>query len=103
MRPKTFYKRHLSARRLARLEDSARVRPGDVLILPSADPTWGLLIPWAGGIVLEIGMPSSTVAALARAWHVPCVVQTPGIWAALQDGQSLVIDGTVGRVLPSSE
>ncbi|MCD6291056.1 MAG: hypothetical protein J7M34_11180 [Anaerolineae bacterium] len=86
------------ARLLTALEDCIRVRPGDVLVLPSADPVWGLLIPWASGVIVESGMPFSAAAALARAWHIPCVVQVPGIRGTVEDGRPIAVDGSTGAV-----
>ncbi|NOZ27377.1 MAG: hypothetical protein GXP39_04895 [Chloroflexi bacterium] len=83
------------ARVLRRLEDGERIQRGDVLILPSGDPTWGLLFPLAGGVVIECGTPYSAAALLAQAWRLPSVAHVPGISSTLGDDQMVTIDGPV--------
>ncbi len=90
------------ARVLCSLQEASRVQPGDVLILPSADPAWGLLFPVARAVIISEGSPYSAAALLAQVWRIPCVVHVPEAQAALHDGQPVIIDGTTITVTASS-
>lgn len=55
------------------------------------------------GIVTELGGKTSHTAILARALEIPAVVAVKGILKAVKEGETLVLDGGEGLVLPNPE
>jgi phosphohistidine swiveling domain-containing protein len=62
-----------------------RIKPGDIIVCPSSNPSWVPVFTIAGGLVTNTGGVLSHAAVVAREF-------------GLQDGQSLEIDGTAGTV-----
>ncbi|HEX6734258.1 MAG TPA: PEP-utilizing enzyme, partial [Azonexus sp.] len=86
------------ARLLRHPSDGARLQPGDILVAPSTDPGWTPLFLKAGGLVVETGGYLSHGAIVAREFALPAVVNLPGIFAALRDGDEIEVDGLAGWV-----
>lgn len=76
-----------------------KLQPGDVLVAPSTDPAWTPLFLKACAVVMETGGFMSHGAIVAREYGIPAVVNIPGVMKVLQDGQKIVVDGDVGRVI----
>src|ERR1017187_9498175 len=79
--------------------DAAHLQPGDILVAPSTDPGWTPLFLRASAIVMETGGYLSHGAIVAREYGIPAVANVPGILTALQDGDSITVDGSTGRVI----
>jgi phosphohistidine swiveling domain-containing protein len=79
--------------------DAAHLRQGDILVAPSTDPGWTPLFLRASAIVMETGGFLSHGAIVAREYGIPAVANVPGILNALQDGETITVDGSAGRVI----
>ncbi len=78
--------------------DFARVRPGDIIVAPSSNPSWVPLFTIAGGLVTNTGGVLSHAAVVAREFDLPAVVGTGDATTRIVDGQQLELDGTTGFV-----
>jgi pyruvate,water dikinase len=56
------------------------------------------VFPLVDGLVLEIGGQLSHGAIVAREYGIPAVVNVADATLRIRDGQSLLVDGTSGRV-----
>ena len=79
-------------------EDFARVRPGDIIVAPSSNPSWVPLFTIARGLVTNTGGVLSHAAVVAREFALPAVVGTGDATTRIADGQMLELDGTTGYV-----
>ncbi|MFC2096001.1 PEP-utilizing enzyme, partial [Candidatus Bipolaricaulota bacterium] len=86
-----------TARILRSTSDEAKLRSGDVLIVPYSDMGWVPLFSRAGAIVAEAGGTLSHAAIIARELHIPAVVSVDEA-CALEDGTVVVVDGNAGTV-----
>ncbi|WP_280381511.1 PEP/pyruvate-binding domain-containing protein [Nocardia wallacei] len=73
------------------------LRPDEVLLAVTTDPSWAPLLMRCGAMVIEQGGPLSHAAILAREFGVPAVFNLPGAAAAL-DGRLVDVDGDTGAV-----
>ncbi len=87
-----------TARIIHTIAETSRLRPGDILITQATDPGWTPVFPLVSGIVLEIGGQLSHGAILAREYAIPAIINAQGAIHNIQDGQTIVVDGTLGRV-----
>lgn len=86
------------ARIIRHPDEGHRLQPGDVLVAPSTDPGWTPLFLRAAAVVMEVGGYLSHGAIVAREYGLPAVVNIPGLLDAVQDGQTLTVDGDTGEV-----
>lgn len=87
-----------TARIIRSIAETARLAPGDILVTQATDPGWTPIFPLVGGIVLEIGGQLSHGAIIAREYAIPAVINTQGALHSIRDGQTILVDGTLGRV-----
>ncbi|WP_280360701.1 PEP/pyruvate-binding domain-containing protein [Nocardia wallacei] len=73
------------------------LRPDEVLVAVTTDPSWAPLLMRCGAMVIEQGGPLSHAAILAREFGVPAVFNLPGAATAL-DGRLVDVDGDTGTV-----
>jgi pyruvate,water dikinase len=78
--------------------DFASLLPGEVLVCPTASPSWTILFGIAGALVTDGGGPLAHAAIVAREHGLPAVVGTVNATARLTDGQLVTVDGTTGAV-----
>ena len=71
---------------------------GEILVAPSTDPGWVMLMATAGGIVVERGSILSHTAIIGRELGIPTVVGVASATRLIRDGELLEIDGGTGRV-----
>ena len=83
---------------IRREADFASLLPGDVLVCPTATPSWTILFGIAGALVTDGGGPLAHAAIVAREHGLPAVVGTVNATARLTDGQSVTVDGAAGIV-----
>ncbi|MCU1650512.1 MAG: rifampicin phosphotransferase [Pseudonocardiales bacterium] len=86
------------------LADPARghgLRPGDVLVLPSAGPSWVPLLTTAVGVVTDSGGALSDVSIACRDLGIPCVVGTVDATSRIVGGAEITVDGGAGAVYTS--
>lgn len=86
------------ARIIRSIAETSRLEPGDILITQATDPGWTPVFPLVSGIVLEIGGQLSHGAIIAREYGIPAVINAQGALHNIRDGQTIVVDGTLGYV-----
>ncbi|MGH2436646.1 MAG: PEP-utilizing enzyme, partial [bacterium] len=86
------------ARVIAGPEEFERVKPGDILVCASSNPSWVLLFGIIRGLVTNTGGVLSHAAVVAREFGVPAVVGTGEATRRISDGQNIEVDGTAGEV-----
>jgi rifampicin phosphotransferase len=82
--------------------DFGTVLPGEVLVCPTASPSWTILFAIAGALVTDGGGPLAHAAIVAREHGLPAVVGTVHATTQLVDGQLVTVDGTAGTVTTHS-
>jgi phosphohistidine swiveling domain-containing protein len=75
-----------------------RIRPGDIIVCPSSNPSWVPVFTIAGGLVTNTGGVLSHAAVVAREFGLPAVTGVANATTTIRDGQTLEIDGTTGTV-----
>jgi len=92
-----------TARVLHGPEDFERMRPGDILVADITTPAWTPLFALAAGIVTNVGGPLSHGSIVAREYGIPAVLGTGVATQRIADGQTVIVDGTDGRVYLSGQ
>ena len=75
-----------------------RIKPGDIIVCRSSNPSWVPLFTIAAGLVTEVGGILAHAAVVAREFGLPAVVGVAGATVAIRDGQRIEIDGLSGTV-----
>jgi len=83
--------------------EAATLRAGEILVTQATDPGWTPVFPLVSGLVLETGGQISHGAIVAREYGIPAVVNVRGATRFIHDGQTIIVDGTNGRVLLKEE
>ncbi|HET9085551.1 MAG TPA: PEP-utilizing enzyme [Candidatus Limnocylindrales bacterium] len=78
--------------------DFAMVRPGDIIVAPSSNPSWIPLFTFAGGVLTNTGGVACHAAVVAREFGLPAVVGLGDATVRIPDGAMVEFDGTTGRV-----
>jgi pyruvate,water dikinase len=86
------------ARLLRSPEDRARVKPGDILIVPVIDPGMAPLFGLAAGVVAEMGGTLSHGAIIVREYGLPALANVPGAMRHLKDGERVSLDASRGEI-----
>jgi len=73
-----------------------QVRPGDILVTPTLDPSWIPLFTLAAGLVVEMGGTLSHGSIIAREYGLPTIVNIPGIMRRLKTGDRVLLNGSTG-------
>jgi phosphohistidine swiveling domain-containing protein len=79
-------------------EDFDQMNPGDILVAGITTPAWTPLFAMAAGVVTDIGGPLSHGSIVAREYGIPAVLGTGVATKAIQNGQTITIDGNAGLV-----
>lgn len=79
-----------------------RLRSGEVLVCPYTNPAWTPLFQRAVAVVVDAGGLGSHAAIVAREYGIPAVMGTGSGTSTLADGQQVLVDGTLGVVLPAA-
>jgi pyruvate,water dikinase len=87
-----------TARLVTKVQEAMRLKSGDILVTHATDPGWTAVFPLVGGLVLEVGGQLSHGAIIAREYGIPAVVSVRGAMQRIRDGETIVVDGTAGRV-----
>lgn len=74
------------------------VWPGEILVLPHADPGWAPIFLQAAGIVLDLGGMLSHGCIIAREYGIPAVANVRTATRSIRTGMRLRVDGNAGRV-----
>lgn len=85
--------------------DLAAVPEGTVLVAEDLTPsmTAGINPANVAGVLTEIGGKTSHSAILARALEIPAVLSIEGIVGKVENGQTVVLDGSSGQVFVSPD
>jgi phosphohistidine swiveling domain-containing protein len=84
--------------RLVRDPLTARLNAGDIIVAEHTDPSWIMILPLAGGLVVERGSLLSHAAIVARELGIPGVVAATGALNWLAEGEMVEVDGGAGTV-----
>ena len=79
-------------------EDRARVKPGDILVVPAIDPGMAPMFGLAAGLVAEMGGTLSHGAIIAREYGLPAVANVAGVMRRVRDGERIVVDAGRGEI-----
>jgi pyruvate,water dikinase len=77
---------------------TAKLNAGDIIIAEHTDPSWVMILPLAGGLVVERGSLLSHAAIVARELGIPGVVAAGGALQWLREGEMVEVDGGAGTV-----
>jgi pyruvate,water dikinase len=80
------------------IRDFAKLKNGDVLVIPFSDVGWTPLFTRAGAVIAESGGILSHSSIVAREYQIPAVVSVPGA-CQLGDGTVVTVDGFQGRII----
>ena len=83
---------------LHRPEDAAHMQKGAILVAPSTDPAWFLIIPQARGLIVEKGGLLSHGSIIAREFGLPAVADIPDATQRFHNGDLVLLDGSTGLV-----
>lgn len=71
---------------------------GKILICKYTDPNWVPLFGLIKGLVVERGGVLSHAAIVSRELKIPSIIGVENIFANLQDGQTITLDATNGKI-----
>jgi pyruvate,water dikinase len=84
--------------RVVRNPLDADLHAGDIVVAEHTDPSWIMILPLAGGLVVERGSLLSHAAIVARELGIPAVVGLAGALQWVADGELVEVDGGAGVV-----
>lgn len=87
-----------SVRVILSLDDSDRLRPGDVLVTRATTPAWTPLFTRVAAVVTDVGSASSHASIIGREYGIPVVVACGSATVELRDGEWVEVDGGAGSV-----
>ena len=76
----------------------AVIFPGEILVAQRTDPGWIMLFPVAAGVLVEYGSLLSHAAIVVREMGIPAVVSVKNLFANVETGDLLELDGEKGVV-----
>ena len=79
-------------------EDLKKVKPGDILVCPGANPAWVPIYGLVGGIITDTGGTLCHAAIISREYGVPTIVNTREGTSKIKSGQQIKMDATSGAV-----
>jgi pyruvate,water dikinase len=79
-------------------EEFGLLRSGEILVCPYTNPSWTPLFQRAAAVVVDLGGIGSHAAIIAREYGIPAVMGTGSGTRTLVDGQTVIVDGSTGRV-----
>ena len=77
----------------------ATINAGEILVAQRTDPGWIMLFPASAGVLVEYGSLLSHAAIVVREMGIPAVVSVKGLFAAINDGDIVELDGEKGTVV----
>ncbi|MGV8121071.1 MAG: PEP/pyruvate-binding domain-containing protein [Candidatus Xenobiia bacterium LiM19] len=75
-----------------------RILPGEILVIPFADPGWSPYFFASAGIVVDMGGMLSHASIIAREYGIPAVVNVGHATGIIRTGQIVEVDGNSGIV-----
>jgi len=82
--------------------DSARLKPGEILVTAMTSPDWVPLMRRAAAVVTDAGGMTSHAAIVSRELGIPCVVGTRTATSTLTDGMLVTVNARDGTVTEGS-
>ncbi len=79
-------------------EAFAKLSPGDVLVTTITTPSFNVVLPVVGALVVEHGGLMSHAGIIAREFGIPTVVAASGCMASIPDGAEVEVDPVQGCV-----
>jgi phosphohistidine swiveling domain-containing protein len=80
------------------LPGSPGTAEGAILVARTTNPTWTPLFYNAAAVVTESGGPLSHGAVIAREMKIPAVTSARNALSLLENEQSVIVDGTTGKI-----
>ncbi|WP_305785399.1 PEP/pyruvate-binding domain-containing protein [Symbioplanes lichenis] len=77
---------------------TARIEPGEVLIVSTTDPGWTPLFLTAAALVTETGAVMAHGPTVAREYGIPAVICVPDATRRIVTGDLVTVDGSAGTV-----
>jgi pyruvate,water dikinase len=84
--------------RVLESSSSKELRPDEILVAPTTDPSWSSIMFISSALVVDIGGALSHATMVARELGIPCVVNTGNGTARLHTGDRVRVDGGRGIV-----
>ena len=91
------------ARVIHSLDETDRLREGDILITKFTDTGWTGKFAMLSGIVTEFGGILCHAAIVSREYGIPCVVCAENATKLIKDGDRITINGETGEIIPGGE
>jgi len=79
--------------------DFGKMKAGSILVCATTTPAWTPLFSMAVGLVTDIGGVLAHGSIVAREFGLPAVMGTGNATRRIQDGQTITVDGTNGKVI----
>jgi len=79
-------------------EDLKKVKPGDILVCPSINPTWTPVFGLVRGVITNTGGTLCHAAIIGREYGVPTIVNTQKSTSTIKSGQKIRMDATNGAI-----
>jgi pyruvate,water dikinase len=92
-----------TVRILESVQQGELLKPGDILVTRTTTPAWTSLFGLIGGLVTQSGGVLCHGAVVAREYGIPAVVGARRAIDTLKDGDLVLVDGTLGRVVLLNE
>ncbi len=86
------------ARVLRLLEDIVDLKPGEILVCPSTNPSWAPVFTKIKAAVTDIGGLTSHAAIVCREYGLPSVTGTGVATSVIKTGDTIKVDGDQGSV-----
>jgi pyruvate,water dikinase len=87
------------ARVITSLDADSGLEPGEVIVAPITDASWGPLFLAAGAVVVETGAMISHAAIVARELGIPAAVSVTDATRRIRNGATVTVDGNAGTVV----
>ncbi len=75
------------------------LEPGEIIVAPVTDSSWGPLFLAAGAVVVETGAAISHAAIVARELGIPAVASLTDATRLIPNGAMITVDGNAGTVI----
>ena len=86
------------ARVLKQLEDLVTLKDGEIMVVPSTNPSWAPVFTKVKAAVTDIGGLTSHAAIVSREYGLPAVTGTGIATTVIKTGDILKVDGSAGTV-----
>jgi pyruvate,water dikinase len=81
------------------LTADSELEPGEIIVAPITDASWGPLFLAAGAVVVETGAVISHAAIVSRELGIPAVASLTDATRLIRNGAMITVDGSAGTVI----